>query len=98
MMNLTFDIDACDDLAFPFERILLKYFRRLPFDVTYIALDNIVVVYIAIDAGGLGFNSDLGLIGHKRQRLAMHNCDLSSERCVAQALSRGDGHRHSLHA
>ena len=29
---------------------------------------------------------------------ARHRCNISSLRCVARALCRGDGPRHSLHA
>ena len=46
----------------------------------------------AIGAGGQGFKSRVGQIG---QRLATAATFLRS--CVAQALSRGDGLRNSLH-
>ena len=45
-----------------------------------------VAKHIAICAEGLGFDFQAGQIGQCRHR------------CVAQALSRGDGPRHSLHA
>ena len=55
----------------------------------------------AIGAEDLGFDSRAGQIDYRagqqcRQRLATAATFLRS--CVAQALSRGDGPRHSLHA
>ena len=49
-----------------------------------------------IDAMGLGFDSRAGQIGHSRQRLVTAAMIFRS--CVVQALNRGDGYRHSLHA
>ena len=46
---------------------------------------------IAIGAGGVGFNSWAGQIGHKQQRLTTEAMFLRI--CVAQALSRGEGPR-----
>ena len=55
-----------------------------------------MVTDVAIDAGGLGFDSGAGLIGQCRQRLVATAAFFRS--CIAQALSRGNGPRHSLHA
>ena len=55
-----------------------------------------VVMHIAIEAGGLGFDSRASLIGQCRQRLVTAAMFLRS--CVAQALNRGDEPRHLLHA
>ena len=55
-----------------------------------------VASQIVISAGGLGLNSLAGQIGTVSQWLATVAAFLRS--CVAQALSRGDGPRHSSHA
>ena len=55
-----------------------------------------MVTDVAIDARGLGFDSGAGLIGQCRQRLVATAAFFRS--CIAQALSRGNGPRHSLHA
>ena len=51
-----------------------------------------VVDLIAIGEGGMGFDSRVGQIGHSAPT-TRHRCDvsLSLTRCVAQALTRGDG-------
>ena len=58
--------------------------------------DCVAVKVVAIGAGGLGFDSRVGQIRLYRQRRATAAMFLRS--CVDQALSRGDGPRHWLHA
>ena len=48
---------------------------------------------ITIGTGGLGFDSWTGQIGY-----SVTNAETFLRSCVAQALSGGDGPRHSLHA
>ena len=59
-------------------------------------IDRPLLYAHAIGAVGLGFKSRVGLVGTV-SRTARHGCDVISELC-SQALSRGDGPRHSLHA
>ena len=56
---------------------------------------GLVVRSIAVGAEGPGFYPRTGQINPVAPT-ARHRCDVSSELCV-QALSRGDGSRHSLH-
>ena len=50
---------------------------------------------IVINAGGLGFDSRADQIGQSRNGESRATFLRS---CAVQALSRGDGSRHSLHA
>ena len=53
-----------------------------------------VLTDIVIAEGGLRFNYQAGQIGHSVAKDSV----MFLRSCVAQALSRGDGSRHSLHA
>ena len=55
---------------------------------------GVVVKDVAGDAAGFGFNSCVGQIG----RSVGHGSAPLQRFCAAQAFSRGNGPRHSLHA